>query len=142
MSIRSGIFNYLSNQSTITAIVGTAPPRIYPVALPEGKPRPALLYKRVEGGHDSTLKGSGGHALGKFEFDAIADNYSDADALAEALRQVMQGFVGTFGDTAVRAVVLEEEVDDYLGPVDGSGRGVYTITLTYAIRYTESVPTP
>lgn len=140
MSIRSGLFSYLSGQASVTAIVGTSPARIYPVYLPEGRPRPSLLYKRTDGGHDHTLKGSAGNALAKFEIDVIADSYSEADALAEVVRQVMQGFKGMFGTTDVRSVILDDELDDYVGPIDASDKGVFFITLTYSIRYTESVP--
>ena len=142
MSIRSGLFSHLSGTAAITAIVGTSPKRIYPVFLPQGRPHPALIYKRIDGGHDHNLKGSAGHATGKFQIDALSDSYEGADTLAEAVRQAMDGFGGTFGSTDVRSVKLDDEEDDYVEPFDASDEGVFVITLTYSILYAESIPTP
>lgn len=140
MSIRSGLRTYLASQPAITAIVG--PSGIYPVRLPQTAAVPALLYRRETGGHDHVLTGSGGHALANFRLDCVADKYADVDALAEAVRQALQGFSGSMGDATVRNVILEDEHDDYVAPLDGSDVGLFVTSLTYRIRYTESVPAP
>lgn len=142
MSIRSALFTYLAGKAGVTAIVGTSPVRIYPVVRPQGGDMPALTYARMSGGHDHNLQGSSGTAIPTFELDCFGDTYAQADALAEAIRQVMQGFSGTMGSVAVKSVILDDESDGYDPPEDDSDRGAFYISLKYRIRYTESIPTP
>lgn len=145
-SIRSALFSYLSGKTGVTAIVGTSPVRLYPLARPQGGELPAMTYARVTGGHDHNLTAASGTAIPTFELDCFAETYAEADALAEAIRQVMQGFSGSFGTggnaVAVKAVLLDDESDGYDLPQDDSDRGAFFITLRYRIRYSESIPTP
>lgn len=143
MSIRSALQNYLASQPAITALVGTTPPRICPVKLPQGTARPAVLYRRVTGGHAERLTGSAGHALGRFRLDAAGDTYAAADALAEVIRAAMQGFgPGTMAGADVRAVILDDEQDEFDDPIDGGDTGIFYVSIFYLIRYSESIPTP
>lgn len=108
--------------------------------LPQSAQRPAITYQRVTGGHEHRLTGSSGTAIPTFELDCWADSYEAADQLAEAVRQVMQGFSGTMGSTTVHSVILDDEADQFTPPSDGSDNGIYSITLRYRIRHTESIP--
>jgi hypothetical protein len=143
MGIKSAIRIYLTGQAGITALVGSSPVRIYPIKLPQKNPKlPALTYRRLSGQHGHNIGGSSGTAIPTFRFDCWGATYEDADKLAEAMRQVMQGFGGEMDDTDVRTVVLADDFDDYEPPEDGSDDGFFHVTLDYAIRYTETIPTP
>jgi hypothetical protein len=137
--IRSDLRAYLLADDGIADLVGT---RIYPVVLPQGASRPAITYARISGGHSHNIDRATGSAIPTFEIDCWGDTFDEVDELAEALRQAMQGFgPGTFGSTAVKACLLDDETDAYEWPEDGSDKGIYRITLRYRIRYTETVPT-
>jgi hypothetical protein len=136
--IRNSIRQYLLSKLAVTNIIGT---RLYPVVLPQLESVPAIVYRRISGGHNHNIDKATGSAIPVFELDCWADTYAQAETLAEAVRGVMQGFDGTMGDTVVTACILDDETDDYEPPDEGSDRGVFSITLRYRIRYTESVPT-
>lgn len=76
-----------------------------------------------------------------FAIVCISTSYTAADAIAEAVRQAMQGFRGTMGSTTVSTVLLADEQDEYDEPEDASDKGTYRIILLYRIRYAESKPT-
>lgn len=85
MSIKSSLRSYLAADGGVATIVGA---RIYPVSLDVSAPRPALVYQRMQRSpHDQTLTASLGTSLATFHITAFADDYADADALAEAVRQ-------------------------------------------------------
>ncbi|WP_254509887.1 tail completion protein gp17 [Anatilimnocola floriformis] len=134
--IRSSLRQYLA--TNLANLVGS---RIFPLVLPQSAARPAITYARTTGGHDHNLKQATGSAIPVFELDCWADSYEAADQLAEAVRQKMQGFSGTMGSVSVRAVILDDEVDAFEVPSDGSDNGIYRISLKYRIRYDESIPT-
>lgn len=142
MSIRGDLRTHLAAQTGITNLIGGATPRIYPVRRPQAVTGDAICFWRTSGGHDHNLTGSSGTAIGTFAIEAISSSYTNADAIAEAIRQGMQGFSGTMGSTAVKSVILDDEQDGYDDPLDGSDVVTYRIALLYRIRYTESKPTP
>jgi hypothetical protein len=142
MSIRSALRTYLFADAGIAAIAG---PRICPVKLPQGLPRPALIYRRArkEGDHAHYLSGAAGHASALFEITAAADSYSAADALAEAVRQALDGAQNlTVAGTTIRNACLIDEEDGFAEPIDGGDDGVFFTTLIYELLYTETVPSP
>jgi deferrochelatase/peroxidase EfeB len=129
--------SYLAADAGVSALVAS---RIYPVALDVTAPRPALVYQRMpRSPHDQTLTASLGTSLATFHITAFADDYADADALAEAVRQAMQAFSGTMGATHVDSAVLADDYDEYFDPVDGSSRGTYAVISEFRIRYRESI---
>lgn len=131
--IRSDLRAYLASNLSIGQ-------RIYPVALPQSAVLPCLTYSRTTGGHDHNLKSATGSAIPTFDIDCWSLTYEGADSLAEEIRQKMQGFSGTMGTTAVRSVILDDEVDAFEPLEDGSDKGIFRITLRYRIRYDESIP--
>ena len=137
MTIKSALASYLKSKPELVALVSD---RIWPVALPQKKPRPAITYRRLPSGHDHTLTSSAGTSLATFRIASYGDSYEDADLVAEAVRSVMQGFSGVFVSTKVNSVVLGDESDDFFEPQDGSSLGVYVVNLDFRIRYAESIP--
>ena len=139
MSTRSDLKTYLESKSTITAVVST---RIFGVKRPQKiRTLPAITFERMNGGHDHTLSAAAGSAIPRFRIRCWAATYVAADALAEILRNVMQGYRGTMGSTTVQSVILDDEFDEYEESEDGSDQGVFGIAHDYLIRYVESVPT-
>jgi hypothetical protein len=134
--IRTDLRQYLA--TNLTSIVGL---HIYPVVLPQTAGLPAITYARITGGHDHNLKQATGAAIPTFELDCWGATYDQADQLAEAVRQKMQGFSGAMGSTLVTSVLLDDEVDAFEPNDDGSDTGLYRITLKYRIQYRESIPT-
>lgn len=135
--IRASLYAYLSSQTGITNLVGQ---RIYPVVRPQGVSGDAICFWRTSGGHDHNLTGSSGTAIPSFSIEVLSDSYTQAEIIAEAVREAMQGFSGTMGTTQVKTVILEDEKDAYDAPQDATDAPTFIIALLYRIRYTESKP--
>lgn len=130
--------------SGITAIVGN---RVHPIRIPRMKMAtdngPKLTYRRSRGGRDHDLRAASGHPLAQFEMTCWSQSYDTAKALATAVRNCLDGFgPGQFADVHVDSVLNLDEEDLYWEPEDGTDTGWYAVLLKYAIRYTESIPSP
>jgi len=139
MSIRAALLDYLAAQPSVTALVGT---RIYWTRRPQGSGLPAIVCNRITGGHAHTLDGGAGWAQPTIQIDCIATSNTAAESLAEALRDEMQGFSGTWGSTRVTSVILRNELDLYDADKVAGDIGTHRIALDYEIQHEDTVPTP
>ena len=98
--IQNGIFNLLSTNGSIAALIGSNPARIFPVLLPQDSVLPALTYHLVAEPVDPTFTTSG-MARARIQFDAWGDSYSDAASLRAALTTVLHGLKGTLSDGTI-----------------------------------------
>lgn len=137
MSIRSDLRTYLLSNTEITDLVGQ---RIFPCRRPQNVTGDAICFWRTSGDHDHNLTGSSGTAIPTFAIEVLSTTYLTADAIAEAVRQVMQGFRGDMGTTEVKTVILADEQDGFDENDKGDDVATYRIALLYRIRYTESKP--
>ena len=143
MSIKVALRKHLGAQEGIANLVTDSKGvRIFPVALEQGRARPALTYQRLpKSTHDHNLKQASGSSLATFKLVCWGDTYEQADTLADAVRHGMQGFGGVVEGTQIDSVVLADEFDDFEEPQDGSSRGIYAVHLDFKIRYAETIPT-
>ena len=137
MSVKTALATRLTLDAGVSALVGF---RVYPVALPQNAPRPAITYQRMPSGHDQTLTKASGTSLGVFRIRSFGDKYSEADQVAEAVRQALQAFSGTVDGTTINAVVLTNDFDEFFQPQDASDQGVFCVTFDFHVRYAESIP--
>lgn len=150
-SIRAALYSQLAGNAGIQAIAGS-PARVFPIKLPQDTPRPAVVYRRMpaksddapeDEGHVHDLSGSAGYAVALFKLDCLADSYSLADQLGEAVRQCLDGLnQETVAGVQVLAVTIADEMDDFDDPLDGGDTGVFAVSTLYRIAYAESVPAP
>jgi hypothetical protein len=94
MSIGAGIYALLKADDGVAAVVGG---RIFPVLLPENATLPAMTYQIIGGTSDPTFETSGPQRV-RIQFDVFAAKYIDADSGREAIRKVLNGFVGSLAD--------------------------------------------
>ena len=95
--IQAGIFNLLSQNSSIAAMAGSNPARIWPVLLPEDPTLPAITYHVIGGASMPTLSTSGMQRL-RMQFDCWGADYDDAATLRAALIAALNGYQGTLSD--------------------------------------------
>lgn len=140
--IRQTLRTYLLDQSALTALVGT---RIYQSRVPKGDTPlqnfPAIVYRRMTGGHEHDLDGSAGVARARFQVTVVGTDAIAVDDICEQLRQAMQGFRGQFDTTRVTCVTLNDEVDDYIESTIGDDVGFYLTMLVYTVSHIETKPT-
>jgi hypothetical protein len=138
VSLEGDLRTYLLTKTGVTNLVTTT--GVYVGRIPRAARYPVIGISRVSGGHEHVLSGAAGYATPRIQLDVWSTSMVTTLAVAEAVRQVMQGFKGTMGSTTVSSVVLENEIDLTEEPDDGSDLGIEHRVLDYFIRYTESIP--
>lgn len=133
-----GIRTYLLNQTSITDLVST---RIYPSTFPEGVIFPAVRYTIVSQFRQQLVGGASGMVESSVQFDVYASTHISANQIAEALREVLQGFSGSMGSEYVWSVQMSTGREMYEAAADASDEGLYRVIMDFAVMFEESVPT-
>ncbi len=140
--MESDLRTYLLGDATVAALVGT---RVYPVRLPQGGTFPAITYQRVsQVPVGRPTSGPPSVVAARVQFDVWSlnrdgvDGYAAARALADAVRQRLDGKTGALGSglTVVQDVRLDAERDT---GYDETGE-LYRISLDFTAWYPETSP--
>lgn len=92
MAVRKELASFLYGKPAIEALVGR---RIYPLAVEPDKPLPAVVFaKEPHRSHEFHLDGPANYDFSLIRFDAIAPTYGQAWAIANAIRDVLNGESG------------------------------------------------
>lgn len=139
--IRSDLTNYLKSKETLTHLVGQ---RIHWIRVPQrlkGETTyPCITFRRATGGYAQNLDGSQGFSEPLFEFDIWGPDSEVVEQVSEALRCVLQGFLGMMVATRITCVSLEDEQDFLEPPAIGDDTTVYRIQQKYTIGHAVAIP--
>jgi len=138
MSLRGALLEYLGAEAGITALVSG---RLYWKRRPQGSGLPALVCSRITGGYGHLLDGGSGHAQPLVQISVLALSNTAAEAVADVVREAMQGFAGDWSGTLVTSVLLRNEIDLDDPDQVGGDVGTHEIALDYEIQHAVSVPT-
>ena len=136
--VHAAIRGYLAGVSAITTLVGT---RIYAVDLPQGVTLPAVTVQVFASEHLHDISGAAGLAFMRVRVTAHDDDLVDANTLADAIREALQGKSGTVGSEFIQSVQCEGRVEQRISPRDGSDQWRYQTSQSFRIGVTESIPT-
>ncbi len=90
--------------------------KIEPLRMPSGSVLPVLTYQRMPVQRQMAHSGPTGFTAARFQIDAWASTYQSAKAVAEQVRNTLNGFRGTMGittPTTVHAIIMDADLDDY-----------------------------
>lgn len=120
--ILDGVISLLADQTSVTGLLSSAQ-IISKSVLPRGYTLPALAVHRYGGTQDYEYAGPTQVREDQIQIDIYGDTAEDAQQVAEAVRAVLVGFVGTLPDgTVVQAVYLERDMDmPFLPHADAKG---------------------
>ncbi len=135
--IRDAFRTYLRSKTAVTDVVDA---RIYHEKIPQGVTDPVISYFVVSNPRDYTSSGQVNVSTAHFQVVAWSEVDTEADELAEILRNVYSGFRGVFGTVKVRAVFLDDEGDEFTAPIDADDKGVFGVRHDLRISYEETVP--
>lgn len=140
MSLESALYSYLSNEATITAIVGT---QIYAHMATEGATLPRIIYTSVSRQAFDHLTAPSGVVSSRMQIDSYAITPDGAIDLAEAVRVLLHGYRGQMGTEAleIRWSTLDTQRNNYESPHDDSSVGVHRASQDYMIVHHETIPT-
>lgn len=102
---------FLLADASIAAVVG---PRVHQAFVPEDTPLPCIYFTRA-GTRDERALGEVGAAPFSHTFDveALASTLADSQSLAGLVRTRINGYIGSFADTTVKGIFVEDQADDY-----------------------------
>ena len=132
--IEQRIITLLHNNPTLVAAVGD---HIYPVALRQGSPLPTLVYRRLSSDPEYTLTGRAGWRNATLQIACWAQEYAEARALAETIRQTLDAYSEPSPVGPLRFVSVADSADEYIAELDAFG---CVVTLT--IDYDDEAPIP
>lgn len=134
----TAIFSRLASVSGVTALVGLSPSRIWPGAGPETPVRPYVLYNQISSGAADTraLRGRAGIFRTLQQIDVYADTYSEALALASAVRAALDGIDSetTWGGMTIMLSMFDDQFDSGFEP----DVNLHRIIQQYRIVYKEA----
>lgn len=132
----SGLVSLLGGESTITALVGSSPARIYVNKMPQGLNLPCIVLHKMSHDSNGTLDGnSNAFNFTAFDIDCKADRSVEAETLADAVQTFLDDYTGAAGSDTVRAVIQEDRITDYEPPADKSDVGIHVETLDVTIQW-------
>lgn len=91
--IRPALHALLASSPTVASLVGS-PRRIFPVLLPQGERRASVVYNRITGIFQHQMSGSADLLQNIVQFDSVSELPDDADLLARAVHDVLNGARG------------------------------------------------
>jgi hypothetical protein len=97
----------------LTALIGAAPSRLYPVLLPQLAALPAVTYQEVSNDGRVKYNSQSGMAKPRYQIDCWAFTYATAAAVAEQVRLALASWISTVSGVVVDAVRTVGERDTY-----------------------------
>ena len=130
----------LKANASLAALVES---RIYPLVVPETKPKPkpTLVYAIAETSRLRNLSGYAGMSTSQVLFDARSPLYSDCQLIKEILRQY-DGFRGYLaGNIEVLSTRFDDNADEFEWPGGSGGApGTHHETVVMYFKYREPIP--
>lgn len=126
MNIGNAIYNILSNDATITGIVGTS---IFPLAAPDGTDLPYITYFKISHNPNKNKSREKTIETLRIQIDNFAVSNTAASALADAVNSALSYYTGTVESINIDIITFEDEND--LHEVDSK---VYRKEQDYLIR--------
>jgi hypothetical protein len=110
MSFESDLRTYLiAAESPANAVQALISTRMYPVVLPQNVTFPAASYTTISAVRGHTMQGPDNLPAQRVQIDAWALTYAQARALADAIRERIDGFRDAMGSTAVQGIFFDTE---------------------------------
>lgn len=105
-------------------------------------PLPALVYHRISSSREPDLSSAAGYCTARVQFDCHAADFIVAAALAEAIRQTLdgRGRHTINNSTTVYAVRHAGEITAPETWDDGADRHSFQISADYLFLFEESIP--
>lgn len=135
--IDTDLYEYLSDQDTITAIVAD---RIFPNCITESAVFPALTIQLAGTDRQDTLLHPCGIVDFVYQIDSYSLNHLEVCQLAEAVRLKLQGYIGAMGASEILYVQLITDESRAEPPIDGSDNWIYRKFQKYKIKCREEIP--
>lgn len=139
LDLKKAIVTALNAETALTSIVGS---NIYPDVIPETSVGPAISYEFFAADRVKNILGAAGMKTTRVRFELLSALESDVEAMAEVLRNLIQGLRGKLGGvlTILYVSYLDETDGDY-EPIAGSDQQTHFKRVDYSFKLRETLPT-
>ena len=135
MSIETALFEYLSAQTEVQAVLGEAAKlRFWPLVVPQKQSLPGVVYRFDNTARGRTYCATDRVVRTRVQLDSYAKNYLETVQLAAVLRLVLVDFRGMMGSVRVKDVAIDPNSDRDLEDPDP---GLYRRWQDYLIWHVE-----
>ena len=83
--------------------------------------------------------GNIGRPIATFSVSIVAETYSEANDIANSVRNSVDNFTGTSHGVTIMGVSLVSEADNMERPAEGQAKPLYRVDQVYEVRFIESV---
>lgn len=137
MSVKGGLASHLKADAAVAAVVGT---RVHHYPVPQGVALPYVEFERQDTEHIRHLDGPSGLRRTEFSVTCYSRDSAEVEALAEAVRESLDGWRGAWSGVRVTCVFLEEMDDSASADIDGGEEQIHRIGMDFTVWHVESVP--
>lgn len=128
--IEEGLFSHLTSDTAVGAEIDS---RMYGAVAPSHAKLPRIVYTKIADGNTQTMCATDGVKGNRYQLDCYAKDYKSSKELAKLVKNSIVDFRGFMGDTYVKTVILETELD-LVDPDPGLNR----VSQTYLIWFVEN----
>ena len=132
MKAVTAIYNILSNNAALTAVVGD---RINPLRIPEKSELPALAYQVVSNRGNMSKSGPSLSDFARLQVMIVAKTYASAIEVGELVRSAMEVETPSIFN-GVKVQVIEYDGEVHLAEDNAGFAGLSTIGMDFIINYT------
>lgn len=119
MDTYKGLYARLIGYAALAALVGD---RVYPLVLPQGKPRPAITYQLITPVPSDEMRSKGVIERSRWQVSVWGTTYLEAKSVAEQVVACLDGFTGLLGaGITTKGIVMVDQVEMSDPTGDGSG---------------------
>ncbi len=134
MKAVTAIYNILSNNAALTAVVGD---RINPLRIPEKSELPALAYQVVSNRGNMSKSGPSLSDFTRVQVMIVAKTYVSAIDVAELVRTAMEVETPNIFN-GVKVQVIEYDGEVHLAEDNAGFAGLSTIGMDFIVNYTRA----
>lgn len=127
--------NALISDATVSGMVGD---RVFNQTASPADPLPFIICRRSGIEREQTFGGPMGVPRLSMDFDLYAVTYEEVRELADAVRDVLDGFGGTFDNTTVKQVSLEDESDELVQLAGSEKPPAFAVKMSFDIWWQET----
>jgi hypothetical protein len=120
---------------TLPAIQNKVSDRIYIHQKPQGTKLPNVLLGTFSGSPEYTLSGAISDLAKVVQVDVDSAKYLDAIEIAELIRVAIEYHHGTWDDTVIHSVTVQNETDQVFPQQDASDDRIFRRSVDYKITY-------
>lgn len=138
--METGLYAYLAASTPITALVSD---RIFPNAIPPAESFPCVTFNRIGTEQPHHMTATATVQSARIQVDCWGKGrggFASASAIAEAIRNRMDGYRGAMGSVTIKTCHLADQRPDYEAPTDAADIGIFKVSQEYLLWYSVSAP--